>query len=133
MNMSMAMDMGGMSMPAMTLPGLKLGADLAVTAISPAGDLTYTMGFTGMTVEASAYPTIAAQLQAMSDLIKTVTGSATLSSRGVVRTANIGLGRLANSQLGRARKAQNGLLLPNCSVLAKEILGHHTAFKRKKP
>ena len=101
MNMSMSMDMGGMSVPAIAVPGVKIGADLAVTAVSPAGDLTYTMGFTGVIVEAGADPAIAAQLQGMSDFMKTVTGSVTLSNRGVVRTANLDLGKLANSEFAQ--------------------------------
>jgi hypothetical protein len=101
LNMSMSMDMGGMSMPAMTVPGMKIGADVAVTSLSPAGDLTYTMGFTGVTVEAGADPAMAAQMQGMSDFMKTVTGSVTLSNRGVVRTANLDLGKLANSEFAQ--------------------------------
>jgi len=123
LDMSMSMDMGGMSMPAMTLPGMKIGADVAVTAESPAGDITYTMGFTGMTMAAGADPAIAEQVQATSDFMKTVTGSVTINNRGVVRTANIDLGKMASSQLGQMLGSTSEMLKNALTPLPEEEVG----------
>jgi hypothetical protein len=123
MNMSMSMDMGGMSMPAMTLPDMKMGADLVVTDVSPAGDLTFTIAYTGVTVGAGADPAIAAQLQTMSDNIKSFKGSATLNNRGVTRTANFDLGKMADSQVGQMMKSMSDQLKNMSTPLPEEEVG----------
>jgi hypothetical protein len=123
MNMSMSMDMGGQSMPAMTMPGMRMGADLVVTDVSAAGDLTYTMTFNGVSAEAGADPAIVAQMQAMTDNLKSIKGTATLNNRGVVRTATLDFGKVADSPVGQVMKSMSESLKNLSTPLPEEEVG----------
>jgi hypothetical protein len=90
MNMSMAMNIGGMSMP-MNMPPMKMTADCAVTGVAPNGDITYDIAFTefAMDPSADANPTIAAAMQGLQASITSIKGTATISNRGVTRSAKL--------------------------------------------
>ncbi len=90
MNMSMAMNAAGMSMP-MDFPGMKMTMAVAVTGVAPNGDITYDLGFTGLTFDSSAdaNPTIAAALQPLQASITSIKGSTTISSRGVTKSSKM--------------------------------------------
>jgi len=100
--MTMAMEVGGNAVPAMTLPTVRIGADCLVSEVAPSGDVTFTMAFTGTDIDAGADPTVATQFQGMYDALKSVKGSATISNRGVTRTSSFDFGAVTNSQLGQS-------------------------------
>src|SRR5262245_37380526 len=85
MAMSMAMNMGGQAMPPMTLPTMRIGADMAVTGIAATGDITYALSFTGMEVVNAPDPNMAAMLAPVGEQFKKITGTATVTNRGVAR------------------------------------------------
>jgi hypothetical protein len=123
MTMSMSMDMGGTSVPAMTIPSVTFGADCVVTAVSPSGDLTCTVAFTGLTVEAGANPSVAALMQGMNDDLKSIKGSATISNRGVILTTNIDVSRIVNSPLGQTMGSMTEVMNSVSQPLPEEEVG----------
>ena len=89
MTMAMNMDMGGMQMP-MSMPAMKMAADVNVTAVSPTGDITYNILFSDMTVDsAGADPNMVAALQSGMPSMKGMKGTAVVSSRGVQKSVNM--------------------------------------------
>lgn len=114
MSMSMAMNMAGMSMP-MDLPGMKMTMAVAVTGVAPNGDITYDLGFTGLTFDSSAgaNPTIAAALQPLQASITSIKGSATISSRGVTKSSKIDAADPSLQQmLGQVTSTAENLAMP---------------------
>jgi hypothetical protein len=103
MTMGVSVDMGGMSMPAMQMPTMHTGADLAVTDVSAAGDASYTLAFTDLTWVNSAGvdPAIMTALQSMGVDMKAVSGSATVSPRGVSRNVIFDTSKITNPQVAQ--------------------------------
>jgi hypothetical protein len=111
MVMGMAMEMGGMSMPGMSMPAITMTADIAVTAVSPGGDITYTLAFSGATVDtAGADPTVVAALQGLDASMKASKGTATVSNRGVSRGFTFDLGTAANPQFAQMMNSASSTL-----------------------
>lgn len=89
MTMGMNMDMGGMQMP-MSMPSMKLSADVAVTGVAPTGDITYDIVFSDMTIDpAGADPNMVAAMQGALPSMKGMKGTAVVSSRGVHKSVNM--------------------------------------------
>jgi hypothetical protein len=90
MTMGMAMNIGGMAMP-MDMPPMKLTADLGVTTVAPDGDITYTVAFTGLTLDEAGggNPAIAAALQSAAAGITSMKATSTISSRGLTRSTKL--------------------------------------------
>ena len=103
LTMGLSMDVGGMSMPAMQMPTMHTGADLAVTDVSPAGDASYTLAFTDLTWVNSAGvdPAIMTALQGMGVDLKAISGSATVSPRGVSRNVVFDTTKITNPQMAQ--------------------------------
>ena len=103
MTMGVSVDMGGMSMPAMQMPTMHTGADLAVTGVSPAGDASYTLAFTDLTWinSAGVDPAVMTALQSMGVDLKAVSGSATVSQRGVSRDVIFDTSKITNPQMAQ--------------------------------
>jgi hypothetical protein len=118
MAMGMAMDMAGTSMPSMVLPTMHTGADVAITNVSPGGDASYTLGFTDMTWvnTPGVDPAIMSALQSMGVDVKAVTGSATVSPRGVTSNVIFDTSKITNPQmaqmLGSMSSTAQSLTLP---------------------
>ena len=94
MTMAMNVNVGGMAMP-MNLPTVKMTADLGVDSVAPNGDMSYSIAFTGATVDAAggeANPMLAGALQGIQNAIAGIKGTATVSSRGLVKSAKIDAG-----------------------------------------
>jgi hypothetical protein len=92
MQMAMAMEMGGISMPAMKMPTMTTGGDIAVNDVAPNGDISYTTVFGDLTISPDADPAIAAAMQSAGRQFRTIRTTATMSNRGVVYTVTTDLG-----------------------------------------
>ncbi len=88
--MSSTTNVGGMTIPT-GMPGMKMTADVAVSGVAPNGDISYDLAFTGMTLDSApdANPLIAQALQGLVAGITSIKGSATISSRGVVKSTKL--------------------------------------------
>ena len=123
MSMSMAMEVGGSSVPAMPMPSIRIGVDCVVTEVAPSGDITYTMAFTGAEIEGGPAPAVAAQFQSMSEALKSIRGSVTISPRGLVRASNLDLGAMVNSPLGQVMGSTTEMLRQASIPLPEEEVG----------
>ena len=108
MNMDMTMSLamrsgGGQVIPAMQVPTVRVGADTAVTGVSATGDITFTIAFTGMALQSTAGvdPTALGPFRAVSDELKNVKGTATISSRGVTRSLQMDTSQASSPQIGQ--------------------------------
>ena len=103
MAMNVTMDMAGMSLPSMLMPTMRMGADLAVTDVSAVGDASYKMTFTDLKwVNTDGVdPTILGALQAATPNLTALSGSATISPRGMSRNATLDTSKVANPQLAQ--------------------------------
>ena len=102
--LGVAMNMGGMALPSMDLPGMKMTFDLAVTSVTPAGDVTYNVAFTDMTADAAPGmdPSVVAMIQGSAAAVKEMKGTATISNRGVVRSTTFDLSKMSDPNLKQA-------------------------------
>jgi len=123
MSVGMSMEMAGAAMPSMTLPGMKMGADLAVTDVSAAGDITYAINFNGMSVDGNADPAIVAAMQTMADTMKVVKGTVTITNRGVARANNMDFSKVTDSQLGQMMGSMTSTLNNMSMPLPEEEVG----------
>jgi hypothetical protein len=116
--MSMSMDIAGMQAPSMQIPSMKMGADVGVTGVTPSGDVSFAIAFTGVSVDNApgVDPTIAATIQSMEGDLKTVHGSATMTNRGATRGATVDISKVTNPQLaqmmGSLSSSLDGLTVP---------------------
>jgi hypothetical protein len=104
MEMSMGMSMSGQAMPAMALPAMKVGADLAVTAVSPTGDITYAVSYTGTTMTGGD-PMMAQMLQSLDADTKSVSGTVTITNRGVNKSLSFDYSKISNPQFSQLMSA----------------------------
>ena len=123
--MGLSMNMGGMALPAMDLPGMKMTFDLAVTSVTPAGDVTYDVAFTEMTAEAAPGmdPSVVAMIQGSAAAIKDIKGTATVSNRGVVRSTTFDLNKMSDPNLKQALQQVSGQLEGMACPLPEEAVG----------
>jgi len=97
---SMAMNLGGMAMP-MDMPTTKLSIDLGVTNITPGGDITYNIAFTGMTIDevGGGNPALTAAFQQAAATITSTKGTATVSNRGLPKSSTLDVSDPAIKQM----------------------------------
>ena len=121
MNMTMALGMtlgmAGMDGQSIPIPPMKMGADLAVTDITPAGEISYTFGFSDISVDsANADPSAAALMQSFAADMKTLHGTMTISNRGESRGTHFDTSQISNPQLsqmvGSLSQSLDGLVMP---------------------
>ena len=114
MTMSMAMDLGGNAVP-VDMPPIKFGADVAVTDVASNGDVSIAFKFTSMTVESApgANPDMAQAMQAVSAGVTSITGTSTVSNRGITRAAKLEVGDPSMRQmLDQMKGAIENLSMP---------------------
>jgi hypothetical protein len=87
-SMNMAMNVMGQSMD-QAVPGIRMGADLAVTNIAASGDITYTLTFTGMTFDGDTSGLLVQAMQASAAGITGVKGTTVMSNRGVTKSTHM--------------------------------------------
>jgi Family of unknown function (DUF6263) len=117
-SMSMAITVGEQSAPAMDTPTMRIGVDLAVTAVSTSGDITYTMAFTGLSLpdSAGADPAALAPLQSIDGDLKNIKGTVIVTNRGITKDMQVDMSKLSNSQFSQmmdsVKTSLNSISLP---------------------
>ena len=117
MSLGMTLGMAGMDGQSIPIPPMKMGADLAVTGITPAGEISYTFGFSDISVDsANADPSAAALMQSFAADMKTLHGSMTITNRGESRGTHFDTTQISNPQLsqmvGSLSQSLDGLVMP---------------------
>lgn len=124
MNMTMQADMGGMALPQMNMPAMKVGADLAVTDVAANGDITYSIAFTGLNVDTSNVdPQLAAMFQGMDADYKAIKGTGTVTSRGVSVSSKLDTASVTNPQLKQMLDSLSNTLQNLSQPLPEEPVG----------
>jgi hypothetical protein len=114
MTMSMAMEISGQALP-VDLPPIKFGVDIAVTDVAANGDVSFEIRFASLTVEsaAGADPAMAQAIQAASAGVTSITGTTTVSNRGITRSAKLDVGDPSMRQmLDQMKGAIENLSMP---------------------
>jgi hypothetical protein len=102
MALSMTLAMAGMDGQSIPIPAMKLGADFTVTNVTAAGEVTYDFGFTGISSDsANPDPQTEALLQSFAADMKTMRGSATVSSRGESHGRSLDTSKVTNPQMSQ--------------------------------
>jgi hypothetical protein len=103
MTMGMSLDLPGVPAQSVQLPPMKVGADVGVTNVTPAGDVSFDFGYTSVRLDdaAGADPAVASLVQGMDTDFKNVRGSATMTSRGEARDARMDVSKVTNPQLSQ--------------------------------
>ena len=117
MALGMTLGMAGMDGQSIPIPPMKMGADLAVTGITPAGEISYSFGFSDISVDsANADPSVAAMMQGFAADMKALRGSVTMTNRGESRGAHFDVTQVSNPQLsqmvGSLSQSLDGLQMP---------------------
>jgi len=125
MAMSMAMNIAGQALPATDVPAMRIGADMTVTNVTPSGDVTYTMSFTGVGLASAAGvdPAVSAAIDAMSNELKAITGTATVTNRGINRQAKIDTSKVTNPEFAQMMDSVTNSLNGVSSPLPEEPIG----------
>jgi len=122
MTMSMGMSMGDQSMPAMDMPAMRVGANLEVTSVSAAGDISYTLNFTGVSLPGGGDAS-AMGLDAVNADFKNIKGIAISTNRGITKDLKLDASQVANPQMSQmldsVKTSLNSLSMP----LPEEAIG----------
>ncbi len=87
---TMAMTLMVMGQPMdQPVPTIKIGADLAVTGVAPNGDITYTVTFTGLSLDGDASGPLGQMLQAGGGGLTGVKATTVMTSRGVAKSTDM--------------------------------------------
>ena len=100
MTMSMSMDMGGLGAQQMDMPTMDMGMDLAASDVSPEGDVTYSVTFTGIKYEPgpNTDPTLLSALQGSTTNLDKMRSTVTVSNRGLTKHVAPDVSALDNQQ-----------------------------------
>jgi len=125
MGMAMAMNVAGQAIPATEIPAMRIGADMNVTNVTASGDVTYTMNFTGVALAntAGVDPSLTAVIDSMNNDLKAITGSATVTNRGINRQVKIDTSKVTNSQFTQMMDSVTNSLNGVSSPLPEEAVG----------
>ncbi len=125
LTMGLTMNMGGMALPAMDLPTMKMTFDLAVTGVTPAGDVTYDLAFTDMTTGAAPGldPSVAAMVQGAGAAIKEIKGTSTMNNRGVVRSTTFDVSKMSDPNLKQTLEQVSSQLEGMAMPMPEEPIG----------
>jgi len=130
MEMTMAMSMSGQTMPPTAVPTMNVGADVAVTAVSPAGDITYGISYTGMKMSGGD-PMMAQMLQGLDADTKTISGSVTITNRGVNKAVNFDYSKISNPQFSQMMSSAMQSLENMSLQLPEEAVGQGARWEVK--
>lgn len=97
----LALQMAGVSLPSFKLPTMRMAADVVVTGLTASGDVSYTVAMTDFKLvnTADVDPNILAALQGSSADVKSITGGATISARGISRDTKLDTSKVTNRQM----------------------------------
>jgi hypothetical protein len=98
LQMEMGMNMGGTAL-AVTMPTVTTALDLAVSGVSSNGDIGYGVTFTKIDIDdASGSNPMTATLQQAFAAIAGLTGTATMTDRGITKAVHFNLDKLSDAQ-----------------------------------
>lgn len=108
MRMGMEMSMGPNKMPKTSIPPMQMTMSLSVKEITPEGDIKSEFSLDKIDVlpDPSAMPQVVDQLKAMLGTMQKISGSSTITPRGIVKSADFQLPADLNPQI---RQTMDGM------------------------
>ena len=98
--LAMTLAVGENSIPEVKLPLFRVGADLAVTAVSETGDMTISITFTDVNwiAASGSDPSVLGRLNSMTADLKGLSGTIVMSNRAVTREVKLDISRISNPE-----------------------------------
>jgi len=127
MSIAMGLSVSGPGSPAhqIQMPAMTIGAELSVTNVTPAGDVSYEFAYTSVRLDGSGAvdPEIAPLFQNLDGDVKTVRGAATMTSWGVTRDARIDTSKMTNPLMSETLDSLSNSLAGLTVPLPQEAVG----------
>jgi hypothetical protein len=107
-----------MQMPSAKMPAIKLTMELTVTKVAPNGDISYerTLTDAGVVEEPDALPQVVEAMQSSLASLKGLVGTGVISSRAIVKSADVKIPDSATPQMRQAaeqsKQTIGGLMVP---------------------
>jgi hypothetical protein len=123
--MAITMTVGDTSVPETKLPSLRAGADIEVTDVSPAGDLTVSTTFTDANWIAAPDmdPALLTRLNSVTTDLKGVSGTTVMTSRGIAQDVKIDASKVSNPELMQTMSAMQQMMQNVSEPLPEEPVG----------
>ena len=101
LNMSMEMSLGSQALPAQTIPEIRYGLGYQVTKVDPQGDIRYEFNLQDPEVVSGpgVAPMVLEALKGTMEKVRALHGHAVITSRGLVREADVATPEGADAQL----------------------------------
>jgi Family of unknown function (DUF6263) len=133
LKMAMEMQVGGMQGQAIKVPAFKMPMDIAIKSVSPEGDITYemVMGEPGMAEEGGG-PAADAIKNSLASL-KGLTGTGTISSRGILKSSEVKAVPGADPNLKQAMDQMKESFSQMATPFPEEAVGPGAKWEVTKP
>lgn len=118
MRMSLGMELGGKKLPKTVVPPMQMTMNLTVKDITPEGDIRSEFVLTAIDVlpDPNALPAAAEQIKALLGNMRNISGTSTLTTRGIVKAADFNIPGDINPQIQQTidsmRQQVNQLAVP---------------------
>ena len=125
MAMGMAMDMAGLSMPAMTLPTMHMTVGTTMTAVSDGGNASVNMVVTDAQWISGpgTDPSLLAAVQSTGDSLRGMSYGFTMNNRGTGVAGNLDISKIANPQVAQALGSMTSAMQSMSVPLPEESVG----------
>lgn len=135
MKIAMNMEMDGMPAQAIKMPSIKMDMELTVKDVSANGDIAYetTMGDASVADEPGIMPQVAEAIKTSFESIKGLTGTGTISSRGLGKTADMKLPPGADPQMRQAMEQMHESFSTITTGFPEEPVGSGARWEVKMP
>ena len=135
MKTAMDMEMGGMPAQAIKMPAIQMDMELMVKDVSANGDIAYemTMGDANVADEPGIMPQVANAIKASLESIKGLTGTGTISSRGLGKNADMKLPPGADPLMRQAMEQMHESFSTITTGFPEEAVGPGARWEVKMP
>lgn len=125
MKMGMTVIVAGKESPPVKIPPMHLTMDFAVKNVSPDGDITYDLVMGEATVEEDpeVMPQVAQAIKSSLGSIKGLSGTGTVSSRGIVKSMQFEIPSGADPQMRQVMEQTRNAFTMGAALLPEEAVG----------
>ena len=135
MQMDMEMSVAGNKTPSVKIPPMIMTMEITPTKVSPEGDISYDTVITDATVaeDAEAMPQVTQVLKSSLASIKGMSGSGTITSRGIGKTMELKVPEGADPQVRQMVDQTRDLFSKGTSPMPEEAVGQGAKWEVKMP
>jgi len=135
MKVTVETEAAGTQMPAMKLPAAKITLEVTASSVSPDGDIGYELVVSDVAVEEASgdQALVGAAMKSSLMSLKGLSGSGTISSRGVSKAAQIKVSSSADPKTQQAAEQLKDSLSHLVTVFPQEPIGQGASWEVKMP